>query len=280
MSLTSQTSALTTGGQSMADPWPMRLKFLSVPATLVSLLLLLSGCTTIAYFFRQRPQALPPASELYAEGENQLSKSRYDEARTAFRKVSERHPQSSYAPRARFLIGEAFYREGQFDKAIKEFEGFMAFYPRHQIADLVQYRLSMSYYDQMKPVEQDQEITRKAIEAFKVLIREYPESRYAADALAKIDIGRGRLAQKELWVASYYINQGNPAAARQRLENVIKDYPRTLVIPEALYRLGEVYAIDGRNQEAQDTFRRLATEYSYTEWGRRATQRLKTTATR
>jgi len=31
----------------------------------------------------------------------------------------------------------------------------MAFYPRHQIADLVQYRLSMSYYDQMKPVEQD-----------------------------------------------------------------------------------------------------------------------------
>ncbi len=72
----------------------------------------------------------------------------------------------------------------------------------------------MSYYDQMKPVEQDQEITRKAMEAFKVLVREYPESRYAADALAKIDICRGRLAQKELWVAAYYINQGNPAAAR------------------------------------------------------------------
>ncbi len=149
----------------MANRWPMRLKFLLVPATLLSLLLLVSGCTTIADFFRQRPQALPPASELYAEGESQLNKSRYDEARTAFRKVAERHPQSTYAPRARFLIGEAFYREGQFDKAIKEFEGFMAFYPRHQIADLVQYRLSMSYYDQMKPVEQDQEITRKAMEA-------------------------------------------------------------------------------------------------------------------
>ena len=52
-----------------------------------------------------------------------------------------------------------------------------------------------------------------------VLVREYPESRYAADALAKIDICRGRLAQKELWVAAYYINQGNPvrgaAAARE-----------------------------------------------------------------
>ena len=260
----------------MADPWPMRFKLLSVYATLVGLLLLASGCTTLADFFRQRPQALPPASELYAEGENQLNRSRYEEARTAFRKVAERHPQSTYAPRARFLVGEAFYREGQFDRAIQEFEAFMAFYPRHQIADLVQFRLSMSYYDQMKPVEQDQEITRKAMGAFRVLVREYPESRYAADALAKVDICRGRLAQKELWVAAYYINQGNPGAARQRLEKVVKEYPRTLVIPEALFRLGEVYSGDGRVEDSQRMYRRLADEYPYTEWGKRAAQRLQT----
>jgi outer membrane protein assembly factor BamD len=260
----------------MADPWPMRLKFLWVPAALVSLLLLQSGCTTLGDFFRQRPQALPPASELYAEGENLLNRNRYEEARIAFRKVAERHPQSTYAPRARFLVGEAFYREGQFDKAITEFQAFMAFYPRHQIADLVQFRLAMSYYDQMKPVEQDQEITRKAMEQFKVLIREYPESRYAADSLAKIDICRGRLAQKELWVAAYYINQGNPGAARQRLEKVIKEYPRTLVIPEALFRLGEVYSGDGRVEDSQRMYRQLADEYAYTEWGKRAAQRLQT----
>ena len=257
-----------------------RLNFLSVPSALTALLLLLGGCSAIGDFFRQRPQALLPAADLYAQGEMELDRNRYADARTAFKKIVERHPQSTYAARARFLIGEAYYRESEWDKAIKEFETFLAFYPRHQIADLVQFRLAMSYYDQMKPVEQDQGITAKAMEAFKTLVREYPESRYAADALAKIDICRGRLAQKELWVASYYINQGNPAAARQRLENVIKNYPRTLVIPEALYRLGEVYTGDGRAQEAQETFRRLATEFSYTEWGRRAAQRLKATATR
>jgi outer membrane protein assembly factor BamD len=253
----------------------MRVKSLSVFATL-SLLVLLGGCETLSDFFRQRPQALPPASELYAEGETQLNKSRFEEARTAFRKVAERHPQSSYAPRARFLIGEAYYREGQFDKAIKEFEAFMSFYPRHEISDLVQFRLAMSYYDQMKPVEQDQEITRKSMEAFRVLVREYPESRYAADALAKIDICRGRLAQKELWVAAYYINQGNLSAARPRLEKVVKEYPRTLVMPEALYRLGEVYQNDGRTEDAQRLFRQAAEEYPYTDWGRRAAQRLQT----
>ena len=258
------------------DSLPMRLKFLSVPSLLVALLLLLGGCETLADLFRAQPTPLPPAGDLYANGENELNKSRYEEARTAFKKIVERHPQSSFAPRARFLIGEAYYREGQWDKAIKEFETFLAFYPRHQIADLVQFRLAMAYYDQMKPVEQDQGITQKAMDAFKTLVREYPESRYAADALAKIDICRGHLAQKELWVASYYLNQGNPAAARQRLEGVIKNYPRTLIIPEALYRLGEVYTSDGRTREAQETLRRLAEEYPYTEWGRRAAQQLKT----
>ncbi len=260
----------------MPNSLSMRLKFLLVFPVLAVLLLLLGGCSAIADFLRQRPQPLPPAADLYALGEKELNRGRYEEARQAFNKVVERHPNSANAPKARFLTGEAYYREGTFDKAIKEFEAFMAFYPRHAIADLVQYRLAMSYYDQMKPVEQDQAITQKAMDAFKTLVREYPESRYAADALAKTDICRGRVAQKELWVATYYINQGNPSAARQRLEKVIKEYPRTLVIPEALYRLGDVYAVDGRTQEAQETFRRCADEYAYTEWGRRAAQRLKT----
>jgi len=258
----------------------MRFNSRSVSSALVALLLLLGGCSAIGDFLKPRPQALPPASDLYAQGERDLERSRYEDARTAFKKIVERHPQSNYASKARFLIGEAYFREGEWDKAIKEFETFLAFYPKHQIADLVQFRLAMSYYDQMKPVEQDQGITQKAMDQFKKLVREYPESRYAADALAKIDVCRGRLAQKELWVASYYINQGNPAAARQRLENLVKDYPRTLVIPEALYRLGEVYAVEGRTREAQDTYRRVANEYSYTEWGKRALQQLRTAATR
>jgi outer membrane protein assembly factor BamD len=236
------------------------------------LLLATTGCS----YLKPQPTPILPADELYSQGEQELTRRKYLEAREAFRRITERHPNTSWAPRARFLIGEAFYREAEFDKAIKEFETFLSFYPRHEIADLVQFRLSMSYYDQMKPVEQDQEITRRAMESFKVLVREYPESRYAADALAKIDICRGRLAQKELWVAAYYINQGNPAAARQRLEKVINEYPRTLVIPEALYRLGEVYSGDGRPEDSQRMFRQVADEYPYTEWGRRAAQRLQT----
>jgi outer membrane protein assembly factor BamD len=245
------------------------------PATLprlllVGLLLLGGGCG----WLRPAPTPILPADELYQIGENDLSQRRYDAARASFRKIVERHPNSSYAARARFLIGEAFYREAEFDKAIKEFETFLAFYPRHQIADLVQFRLAMSYYDQMKPVEQDQGLTVKALEQFRRLVKEYPESRYASDALAKVDICRGRLAQKEVWVAAYYFNQGNPSAARQRLELVLRDYPRTLVIPEALWLLAEVNLREGKAADATALFRRLSVEYGHTDWGRRASQRL------
>src|SRR2546421_7982971 len=247
--------------------------------------MILGGCATIGDMFndmfRQKPQALLPAGDLYQAGEQELNKKNYVAARANFQKIVERHPQSNYAPRARLLIGEAYFREGTFDKAIKEFEGFMSFYPRHEIADLVQFRLAMSYYDQLKPVEQDQALTVKATDQLKKLVREYPESRYASDALAKIEICRGRLAQQELWVAAYYFEtENNPAAARQRLEGVLRDYPRTLIIPEAMFRLADLNAREGRAAEAQDLFRKLAEEYPYTEWGKRATQRLRTAATR
>jgi outer membrane protein assembly factor BamD len=241
---------------------------------ILSVLLLATGCSALS-MFRPAPTPIPPPDELYQIGETELSRRRYEEARAQFKTIVERHPNSSYTPRARFLIGEAYYREAEFAKAIKEFEIFLSFYPRHQIADLVQYRMAMGYYDQIKPIEQDQALAGKALEQFKVMVRDYPESRYATDALAKIDICRGRLAQKEVWVANYYFGQSNPSAARQRLELVLKEYPRTLVIPEALWLLAEVNMYEGKRAEGLDLFRRLAAEYPYTDFGRRALGRLR-----
>jgi outer membrane protein assembly factor BamD len=225
---------------------------------------------------RPGPTPILPAEELYQIGENELAKRRYEDARKNFRKIVERHPNSAYAPRARFLIGEAFYREGEFDKAVREFETFLAFYPRHQIADLVQYRLSMSYYDQIKPIEQDQTLAAKALDQFKKLVKEYPESRYATDALGKVDICRGRLAQKEVWVAAYNVQQqNNDIGARQRLEKVLKEYSRTLVVPEAMFMLAEISFREGKTDEAVSLLRRLESEYGYTDFGRRAAVRLR-----
>jgi outer membrane protein assembly factor BamD len=238
---------------------------------LASLLLATAGCGIL----KPLPTPILPPEELYQLGEKNMETRRYADARDSFKRIVERHPTSSYAPRARFLMGETYYRESEFDKAIAEFRTFLSFYPRHQVADLVQYRLAMAYYDQIKPIEQDQGIATKALDEFKKLVKEYPESRYASDALAKIDISRGRQAQKEVWVANYYYTQGNPSGARQRLELVLKEYPRTLVVPEALWLLAEVNAHEGKDAAARELLRRLADEYPHTDFGRRAGVRLR-----
>ena len=104
MSLTLQRSDLTFHAQ-------MHAPFRMFPVAVLSLTLLLGGCSSVggwvADLFKTPPTPLPPAAELYATGELEMTKKRYEDARLPFRKVVERHPQSSYAPRARFLIGEA-----------------------------------------------------------------------------------------------------------------------------------------------------------------------------
>ena len=128
---------------------------------------------------------------------------------------------------ARFLIGETYFRNKDFEKAAPEFETFVTLYPSNQIADLGQYRLARTYFDQMPTVERDQKITAQALTEFQKLIRLYPESRYAPDAIVKIEACRLRLAQKELWIAAFYVRQGKYEAALPRFDTVIKDYGRT-----------------------------------------------------
>ena len=50
---------------------------------------------------------------------------------------------------------------------------------------------------------------------------------------------------------------------------MLKDYPRTLVIPETLFLLAEVNFYEGKAAEGNELLRRLSVDYGYTEWGRR-----------
>lgn len=232
-------------------------------------LYLLSGCG----LFRGRPETVPPAARLYEEGERLLLQGKHDQARDALTKLVERHPESAHVPVARFLIGESHYRAGELDRAAPEFQSFVTLYPAHEIADLGQYRLARSYFDQLPTLERDQGLTAKALAEFQKLIRLYPESRYAPDAIVKIEACRGRLADKELWVADFYVRQGNLQAALLRYETVLKDHPRTPAAPQALYQKAEALVRLGRTAEAAEVLRRLVDQFPVSDWSRRARER-------
>jgi outer membrane protein assembly factor BamD len=220
-----------------------------------------------------RPTTVAPAAKLYEDGERLLFQGKYPAAREQFSWLVERHPESDLAPVARFLVGETYFRSKDFERAVPEFEAFVTIHPSHQIADLGQYRLARSYFDQMPTLERDQKITAQALAEFQKLIRLYPESRYAPDAIVKIEACRLRLAQKELWIAAFYVRQGKYESALPRFDTVLRDYPRTQAAPEALYQKADTLVRLGRSDEAASVLKRLVDEFPASEWSRRARER-------
>lgn len=231
--------------------------------------MLLSACGV----FGGRPSTVPPAAKLYEDGERLLLEDKLDPAREQFSRIVQRHPESELAPVARFLVGETYYRAKEYEKAASEFETFVTLFPGHQIADLGQYRLARSFFDQMPTLERDQAITGRALGEFQKLIRLYPESRYAPDAIVKIEACRLRLAQKELWIADFYIRQGKLEAALPRYDAVLREYGRTQAAAQALYQKADALTRLGRTGEAANLLKKLVDEFPASEWSRRARER-------
>ena len=82
---------------------------------LAFVLLPLAGCG----LWKKDAGPLPPVAELYQQGEDYLRRERYEDARKNFKRLAESYADTEFAPRARFLIGEAFYREENYDEAVK-----------------------------------------------------------------------------------------------------------------------------------------------------------------
>ena len=239
----------------------------------MAVVLLLSGCSSFNRLLGGRPNTIAPAAKLYEDGERLLLENKNEAAREQFSWLVERHPESDLAPVARFLVGETYFRSKDFEKAVPEFETFVTLYPSNQIADFGQYRLARAYFDQMPTLERDQKITSQALTEFQKLIRLYPESRYAPDAIVKIEACRLRLAQKELWIAAFYMRQGKYESALPRLDTVLRDYGRTPAAAEALYQKAEALTRLGRSDEAGTVLKRLVDEFPTSEWSRRARER-------
>jgi len=71
----------------------------------------------------------PDADGLYADGKKFLDEGNLAEARESFQELVERFPDSEMADNAQFWIGETYYREKWYEKAILEYQKVIEAYP-------------------------------------------------------------------------------------------------------------------------------------------------------
>lgn len=101
----------------------------------------------------------------------------------------------------------------------------------------------------------------RAISAFQVFIKNYPDSHYAANA--------------HYWLGELYLSQGFIDKAKTEFDTVIKTYPKSSKVPAAMLKLGFAHYDNGEWQKARSTLSQVRTSFPDTDTARLAKARIR-----
>jgi len=239
-------------------------------AWVLALAVTLAGCasTSLGDMFStdEGPKEEKTAAQLYAEGDKLLDEASWKEAAEKFEEVDKNYPYSREARRAMVLGAYAYYQNGDKAKAVSSARRYLTLHPGTDEAPLAQHIIASSYFERMNGPQRDQSDTEKAVTELEVLVRRYPDSRYAPQARKRLKIARDLLAAKEMSVGRYYLEERNYAGAINRFRTVVEKYPETAHVEEALSRLTEAYMALGIKSEAQTAAAVLGHNFPESQW--------------
>ena len=233
--------------------------------TILSTLLLLNACSG-----NKVDLETMSAEEIYNYAMDEMEKTRYNKAETAFETLETDHPYSQWAVRAKLMGAYAYYKDEKYDDAVMAIDRFIKYHPGNEAVPYALYLKGMCYYDQISEAAKDQGNTQKAAETFALLAAMYPESEYAKDAAGKMNLTEDYKAGQEMIIGRYYLHEGNYLSALNRFNVVLENYQKTIQIEEALYRQVEIYAIFGLNNYANGYYKILKQNYPDGKWTAKA----------
>jgi len=207
-----------------------------------------------------------PVEDLYNDAVDMLEQGRWSDATVRFDEVERQHPYSVWARRAMLMSAFTHYQNNEYQEAILAAQRFISLHPGHRDVAYAYYLVGICYYEQIRDVGRDQQITQQAMATLSEVVRRFPNSEYARDARLKIDLTRDHLAGKEMEVGRWYQRREELNAAINRFRTVISDYQTTSHVPEALHRLVECYLALGLDDEAVATAAVLGYNYPGDRW--------------
>jgi len=225
------------------------------------ILMLLSACSKEQVSYKERS-----VGEIYNQAMARLLNGDLKSAVIEFEEVERQHPYSVWARKSQLMAAYSQYLDDNFDDAIFAAQRFLQLHPGHQDAPYALYLIAISYYEQIADVGREQRITELALNALQEVVKRFPKTEYARDAVLKIDLALDHLAGKEMEIGRYYLKRGHHGAAINRFRHVVKKYQTTSHVPEALHRLTEAYLALGIMGEAKNAAAVLGHNYPGSEW--------------
>ena len=208
---------------------------------------------------------------MFADADKLLNSGSYKDAAEKYEDVERNYPFSNdpakpYARKSLVLAAFAYYKAGDYDNAIAAGGRFIALHAGSDDAALAHHVVAMYYYDQMQDSARDQSYTVRAVDWFTKEIRQFPDSKFAAEDMNRLRIAKDTLAASEMNVGRYYMSKHNYLAAINRFKTVVSEHQTTRHVEEALERLTECYMALGIKPEAQNAAAILGHNYPDSSW--------------
>ncbi len=236
-----------------------------LPLAIAACALALGACqssrrnTELAYVER-------PVEQLYNQAAEELDSRDYANAILLFEEVERQHPYSEWARKSMVMSAYGSYKTRDYTTAISAAERYLALHPGGSEAEYAYYLIALSHFDQIVDVGRDQATTERARTALNDIVRRFPDSEYAKDAMVKLDMVNDQLAGKEMTVGRWYLRSNQTLSAVNRFRNVIETYQTTSHAPEALHRLVEAYLTLGLKDQALAAGATLGYNYPDSDW--------------
>ncbi len=198
----------------------------------------------------------------FARGEEEFKAHNWLDAIAYFRHVMEKFAYDvPLAAKAELRLGDIAFAREKFGEARGYYKSFVRFHPMNPRADYAAYRVGLSAYREIPgdlffeppSIEKDQAPVLDALTASEDFLAHYPESPYVPQAKKLIAQCDDRLARNEMYVAHFYEKRGKWKGMLLRADGLVRRYPASKLVPEALYLATQAHLeLHDKSAAAQD----------------------------
>jgi len=221
-----------------------------------------------------------PDKVLFDKAVNDIEHGRYEVARLTLNTLINTYDTSEFLAKSKLAIADSWYREGgshAWAQAEAEYKDFKLFYPTMPEAAESQEKVCMIHYKQMEKADRDRQQAMRAEDECRLLMQEYPNSKFAPQAQQLLRNIQEVLADGEYKTGMFYHTKGSYPAAANRLQALVDQYPLFSNADDALWQVADSYTRMGDRFEdkAAAAYSRILKDYPLSDWADAATSRLK-----
>jgi len=191
------------------------------------------------------------AQAAYNDAKDVLDSGLYSRAIQLLKAMESRFPFGPIARQVQLDLIYAYHQSGDAKQCLASIDRFIRLNPNHPDLDYVYYMRgltnqksdanSFQEFFGIDRADRDLASTKQAFDDFKILTSTFPNSKYAADAQARMQEIKEKMVRHELLIADYYTRRGAHLAAANRAKYIVEFYRDSPQVAQALQLMVSSY---------------------------------------